>query len=344
MTGIGQGGVDTVPDPQPTKEDVIIAPAYSGLCGTDVHMFREGTLTRPEALPLVMGHEFVGEIVETNGHTNSLRGQPLAPGTLVAVEPLLPCGRCRMCLRGKPNLCSEWDHLGILRDGCWADYVAAPATRISVVPEGVSARAAALSEPLACAVNFVVHQGALTAGESVLVLGAGPIGLLCATMAKAAGASAVAVSEPMEHRRALAEEVGADITFDPMTEDLSQAVTDFTHGTGFDLIIEATGAPPVVGQAIEIAQPGSRLVLAGLGGSSNVGVDTNAIVTKELEIRGGFASRWAMNTGLSAIAAGHIRTEKLISSIRSWAEAESAMEDMLSDPTTCKILFNGSPN
>jgi 2-desacetyl-2-hydroxyethyl bacteriochlorophyllide A dehydrogenase len=342
MTGIGQGGLETVPDPQPRTEDIVIAPVYSGLCGTDVHMFREGTLTRPDVMPVIMGHEFVGEVVDVNGHNTTLGGRTLSRGTLVAVEPLLPCGKCRMCLRGRPNLCSDWDHLGILRDGCWADFVTAPATRISVVPDGVSARDAALSEPLACAVNFVVHQGKMAAGESVLILGGGPIGLLCAAMAKVAGAGLVAISEPIEHRRVLAKEIGADVVYNPLVEDVHEAVMESTHGRGYDLIIEATGVSAVVGQAIHLAQPGSRLVLAGLGGSSHVGVDANAIVTKELEVRGGFASRWAMDTGLSALASGNVRTDKLISSIRSFSDAEEAMDDMLSDPTTCKILF-GNP-
>lgn len=340
MRGIGDAGVETVADPVPEVADMVIAPLLSGMCGTDVHMYREGTLTRRESLPVVMGHEFVGEIADTNGHTTTVSGDRLAVGTKVVVEPLLPCGTCRMCLQGKQNLCIQWSHLGILRDGSWADLVTAPAARVSVVPDGVSVEAAALSEPLACAVNFVIHQGGLSAGESVLILGAGPIGLLCASIAKAAGARLVAVSEPQEYRRSRAFEAGADIVFDPSNGDLADEVLHHTQGLGFDLIVEATGAAPVVVQALEVAQPGSRVVLAGLGNAGFAQVDANTIVTKELQVRGGFASRRAMGTALSVLQSGAVRTDLLITSIQPWTEAKKVMDGGESNPKSCKNLFS----
>ncbi|QBJ96607.1 hypothetical protein ERC79_11990 [Rhodococcus sp. ABRD24] len=345
MRDIGVGGRERVADPTPSRGDVIIAPAYSGLCGTDVHMFHEGTLTRKSSLPVVMGHEFVGTVVEIGsgdqvrpyGETDQLR-----VGDHVSVEPLLPCNSCSQCLRGRSNLCSDWSHLGILDDGCWADLVRVPAVRATKLPDGVSLYDAALAEPLACAVNFVVQRGRVRTGETVLIVGAGPIGLLSVAMAKAAGAERILVSEPQANRRASAERVGATLTIDPLAHDIVDATRAATNGAGPDVVVEASGSSTAVAQAIAAAAPGSRVVLSGLGSGGTTALDTNSIVTKELTVMGGFASRWAMSTGLAAIAAGHVRTDDLVTSVRPWSHAEQAMHDMVADPTTCKILFDHS--
>lgn len=341
MSDIGMGRRERVSDPTPRPGDVIIAPAYSGLCGTDIHMFNEGTLTRQDALPVVMGHEFVGTVVELGPEHPHREPHGLRIGETVAVEPMLPCNACTQCHAERFNLCSDWSHLGILENGCWADYVRVPAGRASRLPDGVSTYAAALAEPLACAVNFVMHRGALKPGENVLILGAGAIGLLSAAMARAAGACLVIVSEPQQQRRESAGKVGADLTLDPLTQDIGDAIrTALPKAAGVDLIIEATGSKSAVSQAIALAAPGSRIVLSGLGAEGTTPIDTTGIVTKELSVLGGFASRRAMHTGLQAIAAGYVDTDHLVTSIRPWADAESAMRDALVDPATCKILFS----
>ncbi|MBU8826603.1 zinc-dependent alcohol dehydrogenase [Mycolicibacterium goodii] len=327
-------------DPTPRPGEVIVAPEFSGLCGTDVHMFNEGTLTRRDALPLVMGHEFVGRVAELGAADPSMKPHNLRIGQPVAVEPLLPCHQCRHCHAQRYNLCGDWSHLGILANGCWADYVRVPADRITPLPDGVTPYDAALAEPLACAVNFVAHRGQLDAGESVLILGGGPIGLLSVCMARAAGAGVVIVSEPQEHRRTRALSVGADVVIDPVSQNVADAIAAATSGNGVDLIVEATGSKAVVAQSIGLAAPGSRVVLSGLGSAGFAQIDPNEIVVKELSVLGGFASSAAMQTGLKAIADGHVKTDDFVSAIRPWSEAEAAMNDMLAEPTTCKILFS----
>lgn len=341
MSDIGIGRRERVKDPTPRAGEVIIAPEFSGLCGTDVHMFNEGTLTRPEALPVIMGHEFVGRIAELGPRHESAPADSLALGDAVAVEPLLPCGACLQCQAGRPNLCAQWSHLGILEDGCWADYVRVPRSRVTKLPDGVTLHDAALAEPLACAVNFVHHRGKLRAGQTVLILGAGPIGLLSVCIARAAGASCIIVSEPHAHRRDTALAVGADIVVDPLTQDLTDTIRSTLPNTmGADLIVEATGSKTAVAQAITVAAPGSRIVLSGLGSAGPTPMDATAIVAKELSVLGGFASRDAMQLGLDAVAAGHVATDQLVTAVRPWSEAEAAMRDMLIDPRTCKILFS----
>ncbi|OBC17118.1 hypothetical protein A5784_25010 [Mycobacterium sp. 852013-50091_SCH5140682] len=338
MSDLGIGRRERLKDPTPRAGDVIVAPDYSGLCGTDIHMFNDGTLTQLDALPLVMGHEFVGRVVEVGASDHDVP-IPLRVGDAVAVEPMLPCERCHQCAAGRFNLCSNWSHLGILENGSWADFVRVPARRATKLPDGVTTYDAALAEPLACAVNFVVHRGQLQPGEAVLVLGAGPIGLLSICMAKSAGAEVVIVSEPHTYRREMASAVGADIVVDPMTQDLADAIrTALPNKLGVDLIVEATGSKSAVSQAITIAAPGSRIVMSGLGGGLTP-VDSDALVSKELTILGGFASRNAMQAGLDAIAAGYICTADFVTATYPWADAEHAMHKVLADPETCKILF-----
>lgn len=339
MTELGVGGIASTADPVPAEGEALLAPIYSGLCGTDVHLFTDGTMLEESSLPLVLGHETVASVIEPNGLRSS-DGSALAVDDVVVAEPVLPCGTCLQCSRGRPNLCAAWTHLGITHNGSWADLVAVQASRLTRVPDGVSARDAALAEPLACAVNFVLDRGALAVGESVLVLGAGPVGLLVAAVARAAGASAVIVSEPQASRRARALSVGADAVIDPVTEDLADAIATLTQGRGVDLIVEVSGAPRAISQAIAVAARGSRVVLAGLGSGASVTLDTNDIVLKELDVRGGFASRWAMSRGLSLLARGAIHTASIITSERSWADAVTAMSDMANDTATCKILLS----
>lgn len=338
MTGIGVGSAQSVDDPTSLRGEAIVAPLYSGLCGTDVHLFHEGMMLDEGDLPMVLGHEFVGRVVDANGSVTA-GGVMLRDGDLVAAEPVLPCGQCHYCARGMLNLCLNWSHLGIVRDGCWAEFVAVPGQRLTVLPDGVDVRTAALAEPLACAVNFVLDRGEVSAGQTVLVLGAGPVGLLSAAVAKAAGAAAVIVSEPQSGRRDRARAVGADVVVDPLEEDLAMIARDLTGGVGADVIIEVTGAAPAIAQSIDIAAPGSRVVLAGLGGGSRVPIDTNALAIKQLDVRGGFASRWAMPRGLAMLAKGVLRVDSLITSEHSWADAELAMHDMVHHPDTCKIVL-----
>jgi 2-desacetyl-2-hydroxyethyl bacteriochlorophyllide A dehydrogenase len=341
MEGTGVGGVRDVPDPVASAGQLLVRPDYSGLCGTDVHMFHEGTLTRPDALPVVMGHEFTGVVEEIGPGALDRRpypeDRPLQVGDRVAVEPMLPCGRCLRCLRGRPNLCLDWSHLGILVDGAWAELVAVPGSRAVRIPESIDPVESGLLEPLACAVNFVLDRGEVAPGDAVLVLGAGPIGLLSAQVAVAAGAGSVVVSEPNPLRRELASSVGATAVVDPVAglPDLRE----LTGGREVDVVVEATGVPAAVASAITLAPSGSRVVLAGLGGSSAVPLDANLLVQKELEVRGGFASRWAFARAIDLLARERVRTAPLVSSVRHWSEALEAMKAMTGDPATCKILF-----
>lgn len=329
--------VEDVPDPELAEDGLIVQPVVSGVCGTDVHMFYEGTLTRADRRPVVMGHEFVGRVVEIGPKAFDALpypdgGRPQV-GDLVGVEPMLPCGRCPSCLRGRPNLCRDWGHLGILDHGSWADYVAVPGRRTVRISPQTDPRAAGLLEPLACAVNFVLERGQVRAGDRVVIFGGGPIGLLCAQVAVAAGAE-VAVVEPNPTRRDLATRIGAHhVVAEPSPDAVAEALSA-------EVVIEASGHPSALTAAIAVAPAGGRVVLAGLGSGAPVPLDMNLLVQKELEVRGGFASRWAFGRALALIESGRVDTAALISQTVPWQQARDVIERLHAGrPDICKVLL-----
>ncbi|MHB8507844.1 MAG: zinc-dependent alcohol dehydrogenase [Candidatus Dormibacteria bacterium] len=344
LHGLGAGRVDHVPDPVPTEVDCVVRPLVTGLCSSDIHIYRQAAMVDQAALPITMGHELMGEIVAVNRggpalDAYSVEGNPrLDRGRRVIAEPLLPCGACPNCGRGQPNLCRRWTHLGISRDGCWADLVSVPASRLVAVADDLADRDAVLVEPLACAVNFI-EKANLQPGMSVLVLGGGPAGLLTIQVARAAGASPLLLSEPNPHRRALGRRLGADFTLDPLAADFEAALAAATSGLGPDVVIEVTGVPAAVTQAIAVAAPGSTVVLAGICGGGAPAIDADLMVLKELVVRGAVASRWHFGRAMRLLASGRVTLSPMVSDTRPWQLVAGAMDDLASNPALCKILL-----
>ncbi len=340
MQGIGEGSVQTVDDPVLGEDELLVEPVVSGLCATDVHVYFEGALVRD--LPLTMGHETVGRVIEARRSGDwspyAENAQTVQVGDLVCVEPLLPCNQCHACLRGRQNLCSNMSHLGIWRDGCWADYVTVPSLRAVPVHGSLSPSQAVFVEPLACALHFLDRAG-IGPGRSALIVGAGPAGLLTLQAAKASGASPLIVSDPADPRRRLAQDLGADLVVDPTEQDLDENIDDATAGLGCDVIIEVAGAPAAVQQAITIARPGSCVVLAGICGETHTEIDTNAIVTKELTIVGALASRWHFDRAMKLVVSGAVDTGPLVSRSTAWTDVEAMLHVAHKDLSVVKILL-----
>ena len=339
----GVGHVDSVADPEPAAGELLLRPLLSGLCSTDIHAFTTGAVFRPELVPMTMGHEVVGEVVGVRGGDETGDGyadaerRPISVGDQVVVEPLFPCGHCRNCRRGAVNVCRNWSHLGFFAPGSWADLVAVPASRAVAAP-AVDPRTAVFVEPLACALNFVDLSG-LHAGESALVLGAGPAGLLTVQALRAAGAGPVFVSEPNASRRALATRLGADVVLDPRAGDLEDIMLDRTRGHGPDVIIEVTGVASAAADALDLAPRGSTVVLAGVCGRGERSIDPDTIVLKELSVRGGLASRWHFGRALQLLTSGQVQVDALISGERPWQDVATAMTDLAQRPDLCKVLL-----
>ena len=318
--------VEEVPRPQPGPGWTIVDVAYAGICGTDLHIVA-GEHPRAQA-PLVLGHEFVG----------TLRGDAdgLAAGQPVAVEPLLNCGRCPPCRNGRPHVCERLRLIGIDLAGGVAEQVAVPASRLIALPRDVDLRAAAFVEPLAVCVHAVRRSG-LRLGQSVVVAGAGPIGLGVALCARLSGAGAVFISEPAEVRRTVAQELGF-VVLDPHSarEDLRAR----TGGEGASVAFDTAAHPAVAGGIASWTATGGRIVWVGTYGRPTA-VDLQDIVFRELETVGcRVYTRRDVEAAVALIADRRFDPAPLITSTLPLSDAPTALERLRSG-SEIKVLIEG---
>ena len=260
LYGIRDIHLDTVPIPQPGPGEVLLKMAAVGVCGSDVHYYLDGGIGDAMVTdPIVMGHEPSGRVVEVgDGVKQVSRGQ------LVAIEPAMPCGTCELCLTGHPNLCPHVRFLGTPPiDGVFSEYAVMPAENCLPLPDGMTPIEGALLEPLGVAIH-TVDLSHLRVGQSVVVLGAGPIGLLIAAVARAAGAGQIIMTEPIPERSAFALDYVADVVLHPYEQDVVKEVMKITRGRGVDIAFEAAGAPETPQQGAEMLRPGGTLVLCGI--------------------------------------------------------------------------------
>lgn len=297
------------PEPTPGPGDIVLRVKAATICGTDIRILR-GRKTAGVRYPSIIGHEFAGEVIAGTAE------YPV--GTRVGVCPSIPCGRCAQCLRGRENLCPEQQAMGYHLDGAFAERVRIPARAVSSghvhrLPDSMGFDEAALAEPLACVLNGQNRIG-LTQGDFVTVLGAGPIGLLHAQLARLRGAARVIVSEPNPQRREAALALGADVVIDPTTEDLRARVRQETGGLGADVVICAIGIPALAQQAIGLAGLGGRVSLfAGFSKGEQAELDLNLIHYDELRVTGAFGlSRLDFATALRILADRRIDARPMI--------------------------------
>jgi len=263
-------------DPAPEPGEVAIAPTLSAICGSDLHGFREVSPRRIP--PLVMGHETVGRIVAAGDGVEGSR-----VGERVVLKPILGCGRCERCLAGDINRCAEGRLVGRDLAGGFAERFTVPAAAAVPVPEGMSDDVAVLTEPLANAEHVAAR--ALTPGDTVFVIGSGPIGALMVRAASLHGATRVFVTDTNEERLAFAVSQGAE----PIASDGAAAsITTMTAGEGVDVVIDAAGYEATWALGLQAVRPGGRIFEIGLG-SPRGAIDFVAVVGKEVSITGSFA-------------------------------------------------------
>lgn len=279
-TGPGPGlRLETVPDPEIGINDVLIRVRKTGICGTDLHI--EGWDAWAERTihpPMVIGHEFVGEIVEVGSNVADFR-----PGDLVSGEGHVVCGRCRHCLAGRRNLCAHTIGLGVDRQGAFAEYVALPMTNVWHHWSGIDEEIAAIFDPFGNAVHTALSFPVL--GEDVLVTGAGPIGLMAIAVARHAGARHIVASEPNAYRRELARRMGASLAVDPASRDLRDVQAELGMAEGFDVAMEMSGNAAALRSAIANMAHGGRIAILGIP-SGEVSLDFNDIIFKMLTLKG----------------------------------------------------------
>ena len=281
LYGIRDIRLENIPVPQPGPGEVLLKLASVGVCGSDVHYYVDGRIG--DAIvkdPIIMGHEFSATIAGLGEGVESLE-----VGQLVAVEPAINCGHCEMCLTGHPNLCPNVIFCGTPPvNGVFTHYVVMPAHNCFPLPEGVSAVEGAMLEPLGVAIH-TVDLSHLKVGQTIAVLGAGPIGLLIAAVAKVAGAGRIYMTEPQAHRRAFALDYIADEVFDPETQDVAAEIMRATAGRGVDVSFEAAGAQDTPEQGAEMVRLGGTLVLCGIPSEDKLTLKASLIRRKGLTIK-----------------------------------------------------------
>jgi threonine 3-dehydrogenase len=268
-----------VPRPQIGINDVLIRVHKTGICGTDLHIAAwDPWAARTIKPPLVVGHEFVGEVVEVGSNVADF-----ALGDIVSGEGHVTCGVCRHCLAGRRHLCAHTQGLGVNRDGAFAEYVALPMTNIWHHWPGIDPEVAAIFDPFGNAVHTALAFPVL--GEDVLITGAGPIGLMATAVVRHAGARYVVVSEPNPVRRAIAARMGATVTIDPGVRDLGDVQRELGMVEGFDVALEMSGSPAAIRSALDNMAHGGSIAILGIP-TEDISLDVNEIVFKLLTIRG----------------------------------------------------------
>ena len=322
--GVGHVALRDIPEPAAGAGQVKIRVRAAGLCGTDIHIYKNEFRSWP---PVVLGHEVAGEIAAVGDGVTGL-----APGMRVTTETYFSyCGVCRSCRAGRVNLCLERRSVGSAVNGGFADFVVVPARNIHRLPDNVDFRAGALTEPLACVVHATLTTPTITPGDVAIIAGPGPIGLLTLQVVKAAGGRALVLGTNRDgHRLRLARELGADEAINVEEEDAIARVAAATlQGLGADVVYECSGAGPAAQLALTLVRRGGRYVQVGLFGKP-ITFDLDQVVYRELLLTGTNASTppsWLR--ALDLLASGQVQTAPLITHVlplTAWEEALHVFE------------------
>jgi L-iditol 2-dehydrogenase len=296
------------PRPEPAPDEVLVAVRDVGICGSDVHYYEHGRIgDYVVENPLVLGHESAGEVVAVGDAVTHL-----AAGDRVALEPGVPCRRCAHCKRGDYHLCEEVTFMATPpHDGAFTEYVSWPADFAYKLPGSVSTTEGALCEPLSVGIH-AVRRGDVETGDTVVVTGAGPIGLLVMEAARAAGATDVVLTDVVPEKLAFAAERGADLTVDVSETDLEAAVDDYTDGVGADVVVEASGAAPSIESTFDVVRRGGSVVLVGLASEATIPIDVFDIIDNELDVHGSFRYKNTYDAAVDLLADGVVDVEGIV--------------------------------
>jgi len=281
--------IKEMPVPEINYDEVLIKVHYTGICGTDAHIFTDQfPIYYP---PVILGHEFSGEIVELGEKVTSWK-----TGERVVAEcQSLACGKCRFCRTGHPEACTAKRSPGWGINGSFADYIKMPAWLLHKIPDSVSYRKAALTEPAAVSSQALYSRAKVSTGDFVVVLGTGPIGIIIAKMAKIAGASQVLITgidKDEKYRLLLAQKLGIENTVNVSKVNLKEMVDDLTDGIGADLVVEATGVEPAINQAFDIVRKLGKITVVGIPGQNKSNIKWLTGSFKALDVSFSFSSQY----------------------------------------------------
>ncbi|MDE3056385.1 MAG: zinc-dependent alcohol dehydrogenase family protein [Bacteroidota bacterium] len=279
--------------------DLLLKVEACGVCGTDVHIVEGTSRSSP---PVVLGHEFAGTIQDA-GTTH------FVPGQRVAVDPNVACRRCFYCRRGLVHLCENLRALGVDIDGGIAEYCVVPESQAYTLPKDFPVHAGAFVEPVSCAIHGI-DRANIRAGDKVLILGGGTIGLIMLQLAKNAGAARVFLVEPLGHKRELALRLGADEAIDPKVTDVHALIFDAT-GVGADVVIECAGRMQTAQQSLELARRGGTVEFFGVCSlGETFPIEPNKVYFKELTIVGSYVNPHTFSRSIAVLASGTVHVDK----------------------------------
>ena len=271
--------LDDVPEPSIGINDVLIRVDRTGICGTDLHIYKwDDWAQKTIPVPMVVGHEFVGEIVEVGSNVVDFR-----PGDVVSAEGHVVCGRCRNCLAGRRHLCKDTQGIGVNRPGAFAEYISVPMTNVWHHKNGIDRDVASIFDPFGNAVHTALSFDLL--GEDVLITGAGPIGIMAAGIVKHAGARYVVVTDLNDYRLGLAKQMGATVALNVQHGSLREVQQQLGMKEGFDVGLEMSGNPASFRELLANMCHGGKIAMLGIP-SEPIAIDWNTVVFNMLTIKG----------------------------------------------------------
>lgn len=280
---LGNSAFETrkMPEQELKAGEVLLKVGACGVCGTDVHIYHGSKGSAEVNPPVILGHELSGTVIAVGPSVKNLK-----VGDRVSVDPNSYCGSCYYCRIGKKQLCTNLYAVGVNRDGGFAEYCYVSEDQCYLLNDGIPLAHGAMAEPLACCLHGI-DRAEIRAGDTVLVIGGGAIGLMMLQLARLAGASQVLLSEPVEMRRKIAMELGADAVIDPIREDLKTRIREITGNDGVNVVIECVGNGIATAQAFEAAQRGTTLLLFSVPkAGATYPLSMEAVYQKELRIVG----------------------------------------------------------
>jgi L-iditol 2-dehydrogenase len=333
----GKGEIEMrhMPVPQAGEDAVLVRVRAAGICGSDLKILRD---EHPYFPPVVLGHEFSGEIVDKG---RGVEGWSVGDRVVPEVHGYV-CGRCRYCLSGKRHVCPSKRALGWGMDGGFAEYVKVPAWLLHRIPEGISYEEAALSEPMAIVVHGMLERARIEPEDFVVILGCGPLGLLALQMARAEGASCVVITgtdEDEKTRLRMALDLGVDYAVNVQRTDPVELVMQKTGGTGADLVVDLSGSPSAIRQGLEMVRIDGRFLAIGIPAPQEVSIPWKDLIFRVPQVIFHFSSCYtSWERTLSLIASGKVRTRPLISKVLDLSEWREGMR-MTESREAVKVLL-----
>ncbi len=322
MTGIDKMEIREAPMPSPKAGEVLVKLEYVGICGSDVHYFHDGRCGDFVVEgDFMLGHEASGTVVAL--------GEGVAThkvGDRVALEPGITCGQCEFCKSGRYNLCPDVVFLATPPvQGCYENYIAFPANMAFKLPENISTKEGALVEPLAVGIHSA-NQGQVKMGDSVVILGAGCIGLVTLLACKAYGATDITVVDVVPKRLEVAKKLGATRTINAAETDVLAEMDRLTGGAGTDKVFETAGSPKTIAQTPHLVKRGGTIILVGIAAQEEISFNFAKIMAKEVKIESVFRYRNIYPQAIAAISEGLIDVSGIVSHEFAFADIQKAFE------------------